>query len=118
VDPNVQNSASRLGLPVIRIPDAEHACHELSSRRPDVVIVQVPPIPDEALVLIEAMTTAPWRMRVIAAAVLHSDAVERAARRAGATCYLPCGELQQLGDVVSALAEQAERDAAPYGDDI
>ncbi len=106
-DERLQQVARAQHLSIACRSTAELAFQEILQSRPPVVVVVVPPAPDEALRLIHLLAPAARRIPVIAAASAHAEDVERAVRSAGATYYLPDSEWQFLEQVLSAIPENA-----------
>lgn len=107
-DERLLRAAASRSLLLASWTTAELAYRELLPLRPQVVIVQVPTVADEALQLISLIANGAQRIPIIAAAVTHTDDLERAVRRAGATYYVPGGEWHRLEEFLFALAEPPE----------
>src|SRR5690606_2243747 len=96
--PDLQRVASRHGWLQLHCPSLRQAMRQVMTLQPRVVIVQVAAVSDSALQLVR-MLQAGWRkVALIVTSRLHSDDLEREARIAGATAYLPEGEAEAVVD--------------------
>jgi DNA-binding NarL/FixJ family response regulator len=89
VIPSLARLAMRQGWPVMKMASAKQAAPRVLRRQANVHVVQVSACMDEEADLIRLLRAAPRRVPLVAVSTLHDPWVERAAREAGADCYLP-----------------------------
>jgi len=102
VEQAVLRTADAQGLSVLEARSATRAFSDLIRLRPRVIVVQLPSLFEEELELIRLVSSSPLRAPIIAAAVAHDEAIERAVLAAGACFYVPCVETNMLNEALEA----------------
>ncbi len=93
-------------MPLVQAATADQAFLDIVRLGPKLVILQIPKLMDETLALIRMIAIAPHPVPIIAAAVLHTDKIEKAVRQAGATYYVPSNEQPLMMRVLKSLLLQ------------
>ncbi len=106
VSEDLRQIARRHGMSLVQAATADQAFRDIVRLGPKVVILQIPKLVAETLALIRMVATAPHPVPIIAAATLHTDKIEKAVRRAGATYYVPSTEQPLMKKVLRALLLQ------------
>jgi len=111
VMPSLARLAVRRGWPVLEMATARQAVSVVLQQQAALHIVQVSVRGDEAADLIRLLRAAPRKVPIVAVSTLHDPCVERAAREAGADCYLPGVErLEVLEQMIESLAPEGTPD--------
>lgn len=105
-DSDLQQIADDRGWQLLESTPLRKMMKQVVTDQPRVIVLQVAQATDKALQLIRMVQTDWRRVPLVVMAIEHSDSFERAARIAGATCYLP-GEtsLQEVNKYVDNLLE-------------
>lgn len=99
-------SAVRNGWTVLTLGTAVQAMREIRDRCPRLVIVQVTQLSQEPLRFIRLVRHSSQPVLVVAVANAHRTQLERMVRDAGANCYLPGAEHEELIEqTVSSMLE-------------
>jgi len=103
---DLQQIADNRGWQLLESTPLRKMMKQVVTDQPRVIVLQVAQATDKALQLIRMVQTDWRRVPLVVMAIEHNDNFERAARIAGATCYLP-GEtsLQEVNKYVDNLLE-------------
>ncbi|HOA72276.1 MAG TPA: hypothetical protein PL151_02710 [Phycisphaerae bacterium] len=93
----------RQGWSVLAVSRAVQAMREIRDRSPRLVVVQVSLSSEEPIKLIRLLRQCSQPVLIVAAANSHRDQLERLVRDAGATCYLPSSEDDQVVQTVASM---------------
>ena len=95
VMPGLARLATQSGWSIVQVPVAREALPIVLRRRAQMLVIQVSMPADEAIDLIRLLRVAPRKVPIIAVATAHGRQIEQAAREAGASCYLPDGDVPE-----------------------
>lgn len=101
VDAELREVTARQQVSVLQAPTAERALRAILRLAPTITVVQVARADDEGVRLIRRLKAAGCAP-VVAVATAPGEALERAVREAGATCYFPRGQLAAVGQILAA----------------
>jgi len=103
VEAELRTMANDSGMLVIEAPGAKQAYVNIIRQRPEAIILQVSRMLSEAIKLVQLVAGSPNPVPVIAVASHHGVDVERAMRIAGATCYVPEIDVDEVRQALSAV---------------
>ena len=113
--PSLRRVARVHDLLMLEATDARQAAHAIRRLRPQVVIVRVTESIEESLKLIRLIVAAIAPLTLIAVAASRDEQLERTARGAGATYYLPEDAWSIMNAIVSHVTTSASQ--TQYGAD-
>jgi DNA-binding NarL/FixJ family response regulator len=104
----IARTAIRNGWSVLALGSAIQAVREIRDRAPRLVIVQVTQLSSEPIRLVRLLRHSAQPVLIVAVANTHRNQLERLARDAGASCYLPSAEDEiALEQAVTSMLEFA-----------
>ena len=113
--PELRGATDRAGWALLECLSLRQSLKQIMKQviatQPKVVVLTVTEMTDRSLQLIRLLQSGWRRMSVIVTTSEHSEALERQARVAGATCYVPGGSLDEIEQYIESL--QSPSSAGP-----
>lgn len=110
IEEGLSVSASRNNWPILEGLSVSQTLREVVIHNPRVVVVQLGRMLEQAMALIGSLRQLRPGTKIVAAAVVHHELLEQAARIAGVTCYLPAADDgATLEETVASVAQSAAR---------